>query len=98
MASLPLSAASKPCFLVLTESRGSPAGPPLRGRDPQAHLPNAPLVTLDPAANQADLDQAAAAAEPCDTVVVAAFASVAAYRGNVALARRLPGASQSSHR
>jgi beta-N-acetylhexosaminidase len=86
---VPLSAASKSCFLVLTENRGSQQGR-VFASEVRHRSPNAPLVTLDPASTAADLDQAAVTAEACDTVVVAAFVSVAAYRGNVALTGGYP--------
>ncbi|HEX8985824.1 MAG TPA: glycoside hydrolase family 3 N-terminal domain-containing protein, partial [Bryobacteraceae bacterium] len=86
---LPLSPASKPCFVVLTESRGSQQGR-LFSAEVRRHVPGAPLVTLDPAASQADLDVAARAAEPCEAILIAAFTSVAAYRGNVALGGGYP--------
>ncbi|MGE5645164.1 MAG: glycoside hydrolase family 3 N-terminal domain-containing protein [Acidobacteriota bacterium] len=86
---VPLRAGARPCFLVLTESRGSQQGK-VFAADVRKRLPDASVTTLDPAASAADLDQAAAAAAGCDAVVTAAFATVAAYRGNVALAGGYP--------
>jgi beta-N-acetylhexosaminidase len=86
---VPLAAASKSCFLVLTESRGSQQGR-VFASEVRRRTQNPTLVTLDPTATAADLDQAAAGMDACDTVVTAAFASVAAYRGNVTLAGGYP--------
>ncbi len=87
---VPLSAsASKPCFLILTESRGSQQGRAFAA-EVRRRAPNASLVTLDPLASQADLDQAAHTVDGCDAAVAAAFVSVAAYRGNVALGGGYP--------
>jgi beta-N-acetylhexosaminidase len=46
--------------------------------------------SLDPGVSQADLDQIRQNTSSCSQIVVAAFVSVAAYRGNVALAGRYP--------
>jgi beta-N-acetylhexosaminidase len=87
---LPLGANSRPCFLVLTESRGSQQGRTFSA-EVRRRMPNAPLATLDPSASAADLDQAATNAQSCDVTIAAAFVSVAAYRGSVALAGGYPG-------
>jgi len=86
---VPLTPTAKACFLVLTETRGSQQGR-LFASEIRKRVANVPLVTLDPTSTAADIDQAFAATDACDTVVVSAFASVAAYRGNVALAGSYP--------
>lgn len=87
---VPLNLTSRVCFLILAESRGSQQGRAFAS-GVRSRMPDAPVVTLDASASAADLDQAVQNAEACDTAVAAAFASVAAYRGSVALAGGLPG-------
>jgi beta-N-acetylhexosaminidase len=87
---LPLAAGARACYLVLAESRGSQQGRAFTA-EVRRHSANAQIVTLDPSASQADLDQAVSDTQLCDVVVAAAFVSVAAYRGNVALAGGFPG-------
>ena len=87
---VPLRDATKTCFLALTEGRTSPQGQAflaeVRRRVPGAHaaLLDSQMTAEDVAAN----DQQN---QGCDTTVVAAFVSVAAYRGNVALGGVYPG-------
>ena len=80
---VPLKNAST-CFLVLPESccggQGKAFAAEVRKRSP-----NAQILTLDPAASDADFDKALATAQTCDVAVVAAYATVAAYRGSTAL-------------
>jgi len=84
---LPLRGTS--CFLVLAENRCSTAGRTFAQQDLR-RAPEAPVALLEPAAAESVFDQAAARAAECDAMVVAAFVSVAAYRGNVALAGGYP--------
>jgi len=77
------------CFLLLPEGRNSEQGKAFAA-EVRKRSPNAPIVTLEPAASQADFDQAVATAKNCDVVVAAVFASVAAYRGSTALAGGYP--------
>jgi beta-N-acetylhexosaminidase len=81
---LPLNPQSTASFLVLTERRGSTQGRVLAA-EIRKRIPNAQVVALDPAASDADLTQAADGARSADAIVVAAFVSVAAYRGTVGL-------------
>ena len=87
---VPLRDATKTCFLALTEGRTSPQGQAflaeVRRRVPGAHaaLLDSQMTAEEVAAN----DQQN---QGCDTTVVAAFVSVAAYRGNVALGGVYPG-------
>jgi beta-N-acetylhexosaminidase len=80
---------SPACFIVLQESRGAQAGRAFAA-EVRRRAPGAALATLDPQAVDAELTATAAKAGTCDAVVVAAFVSVAAYRGSVALAGGFP--------
>ncbi len=86
---VPLRAAGSTCFVVLTEGRASQGGRAFvaeagrRGR-------GAAMFTLDPQVSDADISGIVAKAKSCDAVAVAAFVSVASYRGNVALAGNYP--------
>jgi beta-N-acetylhexosaminidase len=86
---VPLARGGAPLFLMLRESRCAEQGRAFAG---EAHrlLPNAVVTPLDPSLSDADIDQAAAAAKSASVVVVAAFVSVASYRGTVALAGNYP--------
>src|SRR5262249_54858322 len=55
-------------------------------------VPKAPEVTLDPAMDHQALDDAVHKLSDCDNYAVAAFSSVAAYRGSIGLAGDLPSA------
>jgi len=81
---------AKACFLALAESRTSPQGQAfsteILKRAPGAHV--AILNSQMTAEEVAVADQQASG---CETTVVAAFVSVAAYRGNVALGGVFPG-------
>ncbi len=78
------------CFLALAESRTSPQGQAfadeIRKRAPAAHVAvlNSQMTAEEVAAG----DQQASG---CEATVVAAFVSVAAYRGNVSLGGVFPG-------
>ncbi|HWQ54944.1 MAG TPA: glycoside hydrolase family 3 N-terminal domain-containing protein [Bryobacteraceae bacterium] len=82
---VPLKAPARTCFLVLAESRQAVGGQAFAA-EVKRRAPDARVMTLDPTATTVVLDEAARNAAACDAVVVAAFAPVAAYRGNTALA------------
>lgn len=86
---IPLSPTASLSLLVLAESRGSQQGR-LLAAEVRRRVPNAQIAVLDPAAGETDLDQAAAGVQASAVTVVAAFVSVAAYRGSVALAGGYP--------
>ncbi len=86
---VPLRRPASTCFVVLTESRGSTSGRAFAA-EVRRRVPAGPLAVLDPLAGDADFAAVAAQAAACDSVVVAAFVSVAAYRGSVALAGGYP--------
>jgi len=81
---IPLRAPEKTCFLLLAESHYSNEGLAFT-QEIHKRSPNAPVLMLDPSLPDAALDVAVQRAAFCDAVVVGAFASVAAARGNVAL-------------
>jgi beta-N-acetylhexosaminidase len=87
--SLPVRHPENTCLIALTEGRRSQQG--IRLIDEVKKL--APAVTttvLDPAMTKADLDQVTEKASNCSQIIAAAFVSVNAYRGNVALAGGYP--------
>jgi len=86
---VPLAPTASVAFLVLAESRGSQQGRVLAA-EVRKRIPNAQISVLDPAAGEPDIEQAAANAQSAAVTVVAAFVSVSAYRGNVALAGVFP--------
>ncbi|MBZ5607804.1 MAG: glycoside hydrolase family 3 protein [Acidobacteriia bacterium] len=87
--SLPLRHPDSSCLFALTESRRSQQGQHLleevRKRDPKLTT-----VLIDPSMSKPDLDEAAGKTSGCAQIVVAAFVSVSAYRGNVALTGNYP--------
>jgi len=88
-AAVPLRAEDHPCFFILTENRRSAQGE-AAAKEIRQRLPSAPLTTLDPSVPEVEIEAAAGIASGCGKVVVAAFASVAAYRGDNALAGSFP--------
>ena len=86
---LPLRTPAAACFLLLSEGRYSSEGQVFT-QEVRRRAPSARIFALDPTVTGAALDQAAQSALACDQIVVAAFASVAAYRGSTALAGEYP--------
>jgi beta-N-acetylhexosaminidase len=86
---LPLRPDDKPCFVILAESRRSTQGQ-AAADEIRRRTPSAPVIILDPSVARADIEAAARTASACGKTVVAAFVSVAAYRGNTALAGSFP--------
>ncbi|MGH9668341.1 MAG: glycoside hydrolase family 3 N-terminal domain-containing protein, partial [Bryobacteraceae bacterium] len=78
---VPLTAPQKSCLLVLTESRYSEEGRTLI-REAQRRSPGMTITKLDPAVAAGELELAAKDTANCETVVVAAFVSVARYTSN----------------
>jgi beta-N-acetylhexosaminidase len=82
---LPLRSPAGSCYVVLTENRFGTQGrrflEELRRRRPEAAF-----SLLDPDVPPSELEAAAARVAACNAIVVAAFAGVASYRGDVALA------------
>ena len=90
---LPLAAPERACFLTLAESRDSNEGQTF-SQEVRARLAHATVTTLDPSLSRADVDAALARLTPCETYVVAAFASVTAYQGSLGLGGDLPHAME----
>jgi len=86
---LPLRAPAKTCFFTLAESHRSNEGFEF-AQEVRRREKNATVIQLDASLPAAALDLAVQKTAPCETVVVAAFASVAAYRGDVALGGDFP--------
>ena len=86
---LPLQHPDKTCVLALAEGRRSQQGlhliEELKKRDPKITT-----YQLDPGLSKSDLDEVVKNTGGCGQIVVAAYVSVAAYRGNVALAGFYP--------
>jgi len=86
---VPLKSGGPAAFLLLPEARCDDQGKAFAA-EVKRRSPGAPIVTLDPAASDADFAGALETAKQADVVVVAAFVSVSAYRGSVALAGGYP--------
>lgn len=86
---LPLRDSANACFYLLGAGRFS-----TQGRDMldllRARAPKAKAVLLDPQLPLAEYAQLAAETAQCNTVVVAAYVTSGAFRGNVALAGNYP--------
>jgi beta-N-acetylhexosaminidase len=82
---VPLKDPDRSCIVVLTENRYTQQGrqfiTEMRKRSPQALQ----VRVLDPTTPQAELLDTIAMAGQCKVVVIAAFVTVSAYRGNVSL-------------
>jgi beta-N-acetylhexosaminidase len=86
---VPLRHPESSCLIVLAESRRSQQGQKLL-EDVTSRDPKLASYWIDPAKSKADLDQLAAKTESCSQVIVAAYVTVSAYKGNVALAGAFP--------
>lgn len=89
---IPLRVPAKTCFLTLAESHYSNEGFEF-AQEVRRREKNATIIQLDASLPPASLDGALekiAKTAACDSVAVAAFASVAAYRGDVALGGDFP--------
>jgi beta-N-acetylhexosaminidase len=86
---VPLRKAESACLFALAENRYGRQGWRLM-EESQKRAPKMTVTLLDPKMSKADLDQAAQSASGCSQIIVAAFVSVSAYRGSVALAGNYP--------
>jgi beta-N-acetylhexosaminidase len=86
---IPLHAPAKTCFLTLAERRYSNEGLEF-AQEVHRREKNATVIDLDASLAGASLDAAVEKTAACESVVVAAFASVAAYRGDAALGGEFP--------
>src|ERR1700733_7644022 len=82
--SLPVRHPESTCLIALTEGRRSQQGIRLID-EVKKRAPNMTTTVLDPGMSKADLDQVAEKTSNCSQIIAAAFVTVAAYRGNVAL-------------
>ena len=87
--SLPIRHSENTCLIAMTEGRRSQQGIRLID-EVKKRAPGVTTTVLDPTMTKADLDQVADKAANCGQIVAAAFVSVNAYRGNVALAGGYP--------
>ncbi|HKD06713.1 MAG TPA: glycoside hydrolase family 3 N-terminal domain-containing protein [Bryobacteraceae bacterium] len=79
---VPLKNTDSTAFYLLAESRTGTEGQALAA-ELKKRAPNALVIPVDPTMSDADLDAAAQRGAQASRYVVAAFASVAAYKGNV---------------
>lgn len=86
---VPLKAPERACYLVLAEGRYSSEGE-VFAQDVRKRAPGAAQATLDATMSVAAMDDTVRKLPACEAYVVAAFSSVAAYRGSVGLAGDLP--------
>jgi beta-N-acetylhexosaminidase len=86
---LPVRHAESACLITLSENRHGQQGQRLI-EEVKKRAPGMVTTTLDSGMSQADLEQVAQKTAGCDQIIVAAFVSVSAYRGNVALAGAYP--------
>jgi beta-N-acetylhexosaminidase len=86
---LPLTNPSGACFWVLTESRYGTQGRRF-SEEIRSRAQGARLQLFDSLVSIEEMDRALEKAGECNTHIVAAFVSVAAYRGNVALGGNYP--------
>jgi beta-N-acetylhexosaminidase len=87
---VPLRDPAKSCFLILAEGRTSVQGQAFQ-QEVRRRSPGARVAILDTSMSDGDLAMAQQQMGDCDATVVAAFVSVAAYRGDVALGGGFPG-------
>ena len=83
-AMIPLAAPDKACYVVMPESRTSSEGQAF-SQEVRRIAPRAPVNTWDPTFSRQQLDEAVGRLAGCESYVVAAFASVGAYRGTVGM-------------
>jgi beta-N-acetylhexosaminidase len=86
---LPLRNPDKACLITLAENHRGQQGQKLV-EELKKRAPGMTTTMLEPGMSKSDLDQVAQTTASCDQLVVAAYVSVAAYRGNVVLAGEYP--------
>ena len=92
---LPLRNSDTAALVVLAENRRGTQGLNLVD-EVHKRAPKMKTVILDPAMPKEDLDQITQSLAGVSSIVVAAYVSVAAYRGDVALAGKLSRFSEQS--
>lgn len=78
------------CVVILSESRYGQQGRKLM-EEIRRRSSKIKINLLDPAVSKMDLEQVAQTVSSCASIVVAAYVTVGAYRGNVALPGEYPG-------
>ncbi|MBV8820800.1 MAG: glycoside hydrolase family 3 C-terminal domain-containing protein, partial [Acidobacteriaceae bacterium] len=91
---IPLRSTASTAFVVLVEAHSSIEGQAFT-QEVRKRVPAANIIQVDGAMSDEDLDAAVQRVGTSEQIVVAAFASVAAYRGNVALGGGFPQMVQS---
>lgn len=86
---VPLRKPESTCLIALAENRYGRQGWRLM-EEAQKRAPKMTVTLLDSRMSKADLDQVAQSTAACSQIILAAFVSVTAYRGNVALAGNYP--------
>jgi beta-N-acetylhexosaminidase len=86
---LPLKTADGVCLTILAESRRGTEGPHLMDEF-RSRAPNMKMQLLDPGMSSTDLDHAADETSTCSANIVAAYVTIAEYRGGTALAGEFP--------
>jgi beta-N-acetylhexosaminidase len=86
---LPLRHPEATCLIALTEGRRSTQGQRLM-EEVKKRAPDMMTATVDPTMSKEDLDQVSQKTSGCSQIVAAAYVTVSAYRGNVALAGAFP--------
>ena len=86
---LPLRHPETTCLIALTEGRRSTQGQRLL-EEVKKRAPNMMTATVDPTMSKEDLEQVSQKTSGCSQIVAAAFVTVSAYRGNVAMAGAFP--------
>ena len=87
--SLPIRHPEGACLIAMTEGRRSQQGIRLID-EVKKRAPNVTTTVLDPTMSKADLDQVSEKTSSCGEIIAAAYVTVSAYRGNVALAGGYP--------
>ncbi len=90
---LPIQPSAQSCFAILREGPNSQQGQVMQP-EIQRRAPGRPVLLLSPAITEAEMDSAISGAGPCDQWYVAAFVSVAGYRGSVSLGGNYPALMQ----
>jgi len=86
---LPIRHPETTCLIALTEGRRSTQGQRLM-EEVKKRAPNMMTATVDPTMSKEDLEQVSQKTSGCSQIVAAAYVTVSAYRGNVALAGAFP--------
>jgi beta-N-acetylhexosaminidase len=86
---LPLRHPETTCLIALTEGRRGTQGQRLV-EEAKKRTPNMMTATVDPTMSKEDLDQVSQKTAGCTQIIAAAYVTVSAYRGNVAMAGAFP--------